>query len=247
VAQVSGPVRRRVASGPPRSGCLRVEPAANQPRAIETHAARGAAAHIVLPAHRSGKTYTMAIHRHTAADLVSAQQDAGRAALQRFKAFPDNAVEYSCRTTTTISRGVHPSRTPTSRRTAHNDEIDRMRHSATARCSSAATWWWCLRLVHLRHRRAETTARCTCRSEGSRSTATRSCAGWWRAYERNDSTSTRDFRVRGDVVRSSPPTRSRARCASSCGATCGGDPSDRSAKARAGGLPEVRVYRRATT
>jgi excinuclease ABC subunit B len=123
-------------------------PTGDQPQAIEELSrglTEGRRDQVLLGVTGSGKTFTVAqvVQRAQRPTLVLAHNKTLAAQLyQEFKRlFPRNAVEYfvSYYDYYQPEAYVPQSDTYIEKESTINDEIDRMRHSATRRCSSAAT------------------------------------------------------------------------------------------------------------
>jgi hypothetical protein len=150
--------------------------------------------------------------------------------------FPDNAVEYFVSYYDYYQPEAYMAASDTyiEKDSSINDEIDRLRHSATARCSPGATSssWprsrastaWATEeypgMLELQGRR------------GDDMRATRSCARWSTCSTSATTSPHRGkFRVRGDVIEIFPAYE-ETRCASSSSATRSSDLDDRPAHRR---------------
>ena len=212
-----------------------LEPQGDQPAAID-HLCRGLESgdrhQVLLGVTGSGKTFTMA-QRHRAGEPADAgdraEQDAGRAALRRVQA--DSSPTTRCATSSATTTTTSPR--PTSRRTdtyiekdaSINDEIDKMRHSATKAllerndviivASVSCIYGLGSPRAYFEHAASSSSA-------AQRDRPRPAAAASWSTSSTSATTSTSTAARSACAAtssRSSRPTRKRARCASSSSAT----------------------------
>jgi excinuclease ABC subunit B len=167
---------------------------------------------VLLGVTGSGKTFTMAkvIEAVQRPALVMAPNKTLAAQLYgEFKSFfPDNAVEYFVSYYDYYQPEAYVPRTDTyiEKDSSINEQIDRMRHSATRRCSSARRHHRRLGVVHLRPRLGRDLLGDDLRlEEGRAHRPARDLASWSSCSTSATTDFARGtFRVRGDTTRDLP-------------------------------------------